>query len=281
MALFSDILLTVDYDRTLTAPDTSIPERNLQAIRFFMDNGGAFTVNTGRSLPMSRRIFDAVPTNAPFILYNGAALWENGSLQHCRSIPLDVWETVRLVRAAAPDMTLEIQAADAHYFFERITPQQEQVMASFGCPVRYAEEGDDLNPFLKFSLCQKMEEASLDYMFHGTSEELRPVDEVEAALNRMFAGSVIVNRAAARIIDVQAAGTGKGIAARQLQQRMGRKYLICAGDADNDISMLEAADFSFCPADGMVADRYPNLCNCANGAIADLIYEKIPQIIGK
>ncbi len=28
---FSDILLTVDYGRTLTAPDSSIPERNLQA----------------------------------------------------------------------------------------------------------------------------------------------------------------------------------------------------------------------------------------------------------
>ena len=50
---FSDILLTVDYDRTLTAPDSTIPERNLEAIRFFIDNGGIFTVNTGRSVPMT------------------------------------------------------------------------------------------------------------------------------------------------------------------------------------------------------------------------------------
>ena len=33
MGKFSDILLTADYDRTLTAPDSSIPERNLEAIR--------------------------------------------------------------------------------------------------------------------------------------------------------------------------------------------------------------------------------------------------------
>ena len=29
MAIYSDVLLTVDFDRTLTAPDSSIPERNL------------------------------------------------------------------------------------------------------------------------------------------------------------------------------------------------------------------------------------------------------------
>ena len=51
---FSDILLTVDYDRTLTAPDSTIPQRNLEAIRYFIDNGGIFTVNTGRSVPMTK-----------------------------------------------------------------------------------------------------------------------------------------------------------------------------------------------------------------------------------
>ena len=39
MALFSDVLLTVDYDRTLTGPDSVVPERNWEAIRYFIDNG--------------------------------------------------------------------------------------------------------------------------------------------------------------------------------------------------------------------------------------------------
>ena len=71
MGRFSDVLLTVDFDRTLTAEDSSIPERNLEAIRYFMAEGGAFTVNTGRSLAMSRCFFDRVPMNAPVLLYNG------------------------------------------------------------------------------------------------------------------------------------------------------------------------------------------------------------------
>ena len=70
---FSDILLTVDFDRTLTAPDSTIPRRNLDAIEYFMANGGAFTVNTGRSVPMYRPQKDRVPVNVPLLLYNGSA----------------------------------------------------------------------------------------------------------------------------------------------------------------------------------------------------------------
>ena len=76
MADFSDVLLTVDFDRTLTAPDSSIPARNLEAIESFMANGGAFTVNTGRSIPMYSNLMDVVPVNAPVLLYNGSAAYD-------------------------------------------------------------------------------------------------------------------------------------------------------------------------------------------------------------
>ena len=77
MADFSDVLLTVDYDRTLTAPDASIPENNLEAIRYFMQNGGVFTVNTGRTIASSGVFIDRVPVNAPLLLYNGSAAYDH------------------------------------------------------------------------------------------------------------------------------------------------------------------------------------------------------------
>ena len=119
MALFSDILLTVDYDRTLTAPDSTIPVRNLEAIRYFIDNGGAFTVNTGRSVPMTKVFRDIVPVNAPLLLYNGSAAYDltTGKLDFCHAIDLDMWETVRKCEELFPDLTVEVQAVDAHYRF--------------------------------------------------------------------------------------------------------------------------------------------------------------------
>ena len=43
--------------------------------------------------------------------------------------------------------------------------------------------------------------------------------------------------------------------------------------------MLEGADYAFCPSDGIVAERFPNVCPCDEGAVADVIYEKIPEIL--
>ena len=94
-----------------------------------------------------------------------------------------------------------------------------------------------------------------------------------------YGDKVIAFRAAPRIIDVHAAGVSKARSARELQQRMGRKILVCAGDAENDIMMLENADFAFVPADAILKDRFPNVCNCGDGAVADVIYEKIPEIL--
>ena len=39
--MFSDVLLAVDFDRTLTGPTSQIPARNIEAIEYFMANGGA------------------------------------------------------------------------------------------------------------------------------------------------------------------------------------------------------------------------------------------------
>ena len=61
MCLFDKVLLTVDFDRTLTAPDSTTPQRNLEAIEYFISHGGAFTVNTGRSLPQSTDVLQKVP----------------------------------------------------------------------------------------------------------------------------------------------------------------------------------------------------------------------------
>ena len=90
MGIYSDILLTVDFDRTLTAPDSSIPERNLEAIRYFIDNGGVFTVNTGRSVPMYSSKLELVPVNAPLLLYNGSAAYDKERREFTFATPIDL-----------------------------------------------------------------------------------------------------------------------------------------------------------------------------------------------
>lgn len=279
MGLFSDILLTVDYDRTLTAPDSTIPERNLEAIRWFIENGGAFTVNTGRSLPMAQPFKDKVPVNAPLLLYTGAAAYDvkEDRMTFLHEIGLDMWQTVRELIDMFPDLTVEVQALDKHYNF--VPNPAWDAFSANNCAYATARPGQDLGPFLKFAIYGEIRDVTVDHLFHGTEEETRRMDQAEEMLKKTYGEKLAVFRAGPRVIDVQAAGISKCRAARELQQQLGRKILVCAGDAENDVVMLDGADYAFVPADAILKDRYENVCKCTEGAVADVIYEKIPRIL--
>jgi HAD superfamily hydrolase (TIGR01484 family) len=280
MLSYSDILLTVDFDRTLTGPDSQIPQRNLEAIEYFMAQGGSFTVNTGRSTSTFWQYLDTLPVNAPFLLYNGSAAYEKGQLSLLRPIDLDVWQTMADMTRLFPEMNLEIQGTDVHYL---INAKSDMVALYENLQWRYAHAqwGQEVGPFIKFSLFGKARKPVVADMFTGSEEELRRFDEAERTIRALYAGKVEVFRAAPRIIDVHAKGVSKINAARDLQAKLGKKILVCVGDAENDIPMLDGADYSYCPADGVVADRYETVCPCGEGAVADVIYKKIPEILAK
>lgn len=276
--MFSDILLTVDFDRTLTGPDGKIPQRNLDAIRYFMDNGGSFTVNTGRSTNTFGAYLQTVPANAPFLLYNGSAAWRSGKLINVRPIDLPMWQTLRQVREAFPDLNLEIQAADTHYLVAE-RPEYAAFYDAMGWGHKRAVEGSDLGPFMKFSLFGTPRENTVADFYRCEPEEQARFAQAVDFLLTHYGDKVEVFLAAPRIIDVHAKGVSKLAAARQLQKDLGKKILVCVGDAENDIPMLDGADFAFCPGDAVVADRYEKVCNCGEGAVADVIYKKIPEIL--
>ena len=277
--MFSDVLLTVDYDRTLTAPDSTIPERNLKAIRWFMENGGAFTVNTGRSLPMAQAFKDKVPVNAPLLIYNGGAAYdlEREEILFMQEIQMDMWKTVHELLELFPDLTVEVQALDKHYDF--LPNPAWDAFSGNNCAYATAVEGQDLGPFLKLALYGKITDMTVAQFYNGTQEELRRMDEAEKMIHEIYGDKVAVARPCPRIIDVQANGVNKAVAARRLQKQLGRKILVCAGDAENDVVMLDGADYAYVPADAILKDRYENVCKCADGAVADIIYEKIPHIL--
>ena len=153
MGIYSDVLLTVDFDRTLTAPDSSIPERNIEAIRYFIDNGGVFTVNTGRSVPMYSSKLDLVPVNAPLLLYNGSAAYDRDRREFTFTTPidLDMVATLRKTMALFPGCAVELQGMDYHYLFE-----PNEMWAKYnehnGCPYAFCQLENAPGPFLKFTL---------------------------------------------------------------------------------------------------------------------------------
>ena len=279
MGIYSDVLLTVDYDRTLTDTNAVVPQRNLEAIRYFMENGGAFTVNSGRSLPMARCFRDVVPVNAPLLLYNGSAWYDTKEekLMNAQLIDLDPVTAVYELQAKFPELTIEIQGLYHHHIFKKNAIWEDYNVHN-GSSFQYTTP-DQTGPFLKFAVYGYIEDDKAASMYKFTPREEELFNEAIAYIEEKWGEKLELFRACPRILDLHAKGCSKLRSARDLQKHLGKKILVCVGDAENDLTMLEGADYAFCPSDGIVAARFPNVCPCGDGAVADVIYEKIPEIL--
>ena len=274
---FSQVLLTVDFDRTLTAPDSSIPQRNIEAIEYFIANGGTFTVNTGRSVSSFQKYLETLPRNAPLLLYNGSATYDKGKVQDCAVFDLSPETVLSDMRRLFPDMNLEVQGARVHHLVDP-TPEFLDFYDALGWPYEIWQSGTDLQPFIKFALYGKPSQSAISDMFRATPQEEQRFLDAARQISQLYAGKVEVFLAAPRIIDVHAKGVSKCASARALQKKLGKKILVCVGDAQNDVAMLDGADYAYCPADSIVAGQYETVCSCGDGAVADVIYKKIPAI---
>lgn len=85
MGKFDGVLLASDFDNTLIytedalrtgKPIPPLSAGNRAALEFFMEQGGYFTVATGRALPAFEKLADMIPTNAPCVICNGAAIYD-------------------------------------------------------------------------------------------------------------------------------------------------------------------------------------------------------------
>ena len=279
MALFDDFLITSDYDGTLTGPDGAVPERNLEAIRYFTENGGAFTVNTGRSGVTAKKLMEQVPANVPYLLMNGSAVMQDGVCLALHPIDLEPWVVLNRLSEMFPEVEIEIQGLRCHYLWNP-SPKRQANHDEMGWPYQVVQSGDDVGTFVKFNVFLPNLTLRESLSTTGSNQEkIRLFDRIQAFIESQWGDKMTVFRSGSCLLNVHTSGVSKINAARRLQKQLGKKYLVCIGDEGNDVSMLDGADFAYCPADGAVADQYENVCKSADGAVADVIYKKIPEII--
>lgn len=280
MADFSRFLLVSDYDHTLTDHTGHVPQANLDAIEYFIANGGVFTICTGRSLPASRKTFQPIPTNAPLLFCNGAGCYDTKKEELVFSHPLPDHSRQLIERCVETftDLRLEIHTLEAHYVFHG-DPIRDQVLNRQGAAFVYPKSCEEVpKPWIKFSL-------------YNRGDKYAPVDpdsprgqyfrDVTETISRWAGQDFTVTLSMPSLIEVQVAGTSKGLAARELAQKLSRPVLVCAGDAPNDLTMLQEADMPFYVSDGdprMLPYGFPQAAPSHEGAICDIIHqlEKTP-----
>lgn len=239
-------LFVTDLDGTLLTDDQTISPATRRALDGFVARGNYFAISTGRSLESARTVQRELNLAYPgsYILsYNGAHIFETdtGNTVFRTGVPL---EAVSDIQAIAGSMHVHCQTyTDTHI----ITPEINECILYYRqyihTPVLVSE---DLAAALDEPPCKML---GLDLHDHEKLEAFR-----RAILSRW--GDVLTctwsNPSYLEIINKKA---GKGPAVKQICSHLNIPVAnaIASGDAENDISMIEAAGLGIAMCNGSPA----------------------------
>lgn len=272
MGKFDGILFLSDFDNTILYTAAALKNggkcpdmnpRNIEALRYFMAEGGKFGVATGRAMAAFEQYAPLVPTNVPAVVINGAGIYDYEKKEYVETLFLDESSRAHIaaVMEANPTVSLELFHADSllQVYNESCWNAKHSELTGMGYEVVR-----DLTP-------ESVEMPLSKALFLGETEELK---KAAAFIEQQsWRGNYELIFSSDYLLELTAKGANKGDMAKRLKDRLGCKMLVCAGDHMNDLTMLRAADRAFCPSNAVDAVKAEAFVvgHCEDGAIADMI----------
>ena len=274
MGKFTGLLLASDYDNTLTyteealrlcAPMPPVSAANQAAIRYFMAEGGIFSVATGRAKPAFEVVAPSVPMNGPTVLFNGAAIYDFAAGRYlCEAFLPEtarahIAQTIRALPFAAVELyhdNNDIHALQPN----EVTRRHLHVTHSPTVIVDSMDEVPALISKALFSTEPEDQAALLAYL-----------------REQSWYGDYEIVASSESLVELTAKGANKGGMVRRLAAllHIPRANVACVGDHANDISMLTWAGMAFAPANALPEVRalpcVHTLPDCREDAIAALV----------
>ena len=273
MGKFDGVLLASDFDNTLVFTEEALrsgtgmpplPERNREAILYFVENGGRFAISTGRALTAFRRFADLVPMNAPGVVCNGAALYDFQEKRYVYTAFLE-----ESCRERGMEILNRFPAVGCEIFHESDTVHAV-----------HANELTRMHQHLTHAAYVEVEdlwgatEPCAKLLFEAEQSELEALRDY--ILTKPWGGEYELIFSSDHLLEMTAKGANKGGMVLRLAQLLdiSRENIYCIGDHANDLSMLQAAAQGFAPEnciDDVRASGAHIVSHCKDGAVADVV----------
>jgi len=236
MGKFKNTVICSDVDGTLIDDNFKIPQKNLDAMKYFREMGGKFTLATGRTIAGLRLYIDQINPDLPIVCQNGSAIYdfEKGKYIWWMALDKSVVKVAKWVEENFPSAGIELMTVkDAYTIKENHATRKH--------------ENDELFKFTPACF----ETVKGDWLKMVFADSPPVVDKIQAALEKSpFADEFIMVRSYGTYYEVVAKGTDKGVAVDTLRKMYSIEYdnLYVAGDNHNDCKMLTLPCKSFAPS---------------------------------
>lgn len=244
MKKFQGILIATDLDGTLLRKDKSISDENKKAIEYFKENGGYFTIVTGRPMAVNRAISEEVNPNAPIGCLNGGGIYDTGKKEYLWTKPLDkgAMELVEHIDKNVPDMSIQVCGFEDNYF----------------CKMNEAMQRHLRDAGFKDIRCHYREvpETWAKVLFAHAEEEV--LFKVRDILNsHSLADQFDFIRSDPEFYEILPKGISKGDLVLRIADILGidRRKTVAIGDHDNDVSMILSAGVGIAVANASKAAK--------------------------
>lgn len=252
MGIFDGYLLMSDIDGTFEhASSFPAPQKNVDAISYFIRNGGRFAFATGRmSGHLFQRGFDKL-VNAPVCLCNGGAVYDlqKNSVLYVKKLGHTVSELAAMIRGA------DIQP------LRFMAPCGTVHMDSPIDIINVPEELKDRHPIKAVAAFETAGQADVFYDCITAFSEL---------------SDCYICKSWDKGVEILGKNATKGEAIDYVKELTGCHTSVGIGDHGNDIPLIKHADIGAAVAnasDELKACADITVCDCNDCAIADLIYK--------
>ena len=230
---YDGYMLCTDMDGTLLNTDHEISKENAEAIKHFIREGGIFTVATGRIPPAVIPFFTDFAPNAPIVTHNGAAVYDVESGEYLFNISLDdgAADVLEYIEKQFDFVGFEVYDKSKLYAYR----PNESINWHVGIEnlkVEIKNYKDVPCPWTKAMFVQQKDKTDI----------VR-----SSLLKSRYRDKYSFIQSSGIFLEVLSKEASKGNALIKMREHLNRKIhtVICAGDNENDISLLRAADVSY------------------------------------
>lgn len=219
MGKYDGILLCSDLDGTIVDSKGAISKENIDAIKYFMDNGGRFSLCTGRSPQYAKSLEERdIKCNAPIVALNGAMIYDLKNDKKLYENPIDL-ERIKGIDGFVKENEKHFDAVHFH---------SKQDVESY----------------------DKIEDEIL-YKVVFCCKSRKDAKELRRKLEKKYTDSFCIINSWDVGIEILDEKSTKGESILKMKKLLGVDKIVCVGDYENDISMLMNADISYAVANAI------------------------------
>lgn len=263
---YAGLAIITDLDGTLLTPTKIIAPEDMAAIADFRAKGGILSVATGRGVQAALPFLDQLQPDFPAVLYNGAMIYDHrtAKIAYAVQLPDGIREILSELISAFPQIGAEVLSEEGVFVLQLNEYERRHLEITH-------------IPIVMKTIEEARPERCIKALFAGAEEDISRLFAYTA--DARFSG-VAFTRSDPTFLEILPLHTSKGTALSTLRQSLPDGLLIAAaGDFDNDLEMLQTADFAACPANSQppvletvnTRTGFISQKTCKDGFFADFI----------